>query len=216
LLRGGSLRLTHLETNKLYYVLKANLGTKDDEEKYLLAADIEGDFMMSAGVRKVYQRGFGETAVFNSNFVKTKHASDYLSFLLQLFRTQGYEGWVILFDEVELVGRLGRKSRQKAYLNMDRFLKGERLERSYALFAFNASFAPDVIEGKLEHEGLDTNETLTPADKAIITSVLDAIAKATQLVLLSRKETAGVRASELGQTSFEADEQTALDTFLTP
>jgi len=263
--------LTHLETNKLYYVLKAYLGTKDDEEKYLLAADIEGDFMTSAGVRKVYRRVFGETAVFNSNFVKTKHTGDYLSFLSQLFRAQGYEGWVILFDEAELVGRLGRKSRQKAYLNMDRFLKGERLERSYALFAFNASFVPDVIEGKLEHEGLDTNEALTPAEKAIITSVLNAIAKATQLAPLSREETAEVlagilichgsafdweprmsgedflaatdrygyllrtriraaiemldqlyqygevgevRVSELGQISFEEDEQTGLDTFI--
>ncbi|MDR1088602.1 MAG: ATP-binding protein [Coriobacteriales bacterium] len=184
--------LTHLETNKLYYVLKSYLGTKDDDEKYLLAADIAGDFMTSAGVRKVYRRVFGETAAFNTNFVKTRHMGDYLSFLSQLFRTQEYEGWVILFDEAELVGRLGRKSRQKAYLNMNRFLAGEKLEHSFALFAFNASFVPDVIEGKHEHDELDKNERLTPAEKATITALLNSIVRATQLAPLNREETAEI------------------------
>jgi hypothetical protein len=265
--------LTHLETNKLYYVLKSYLGTKDDEEKYLLAADIAGDFMTSAGVRKVYRRVFGETATFNTSFVKTRHIGDYFSFLSQLLRTQGYEGWVILFDEAELVGRLGRKSRQKAYLNMDRFLKGEKLERSYALFAFNASFVPDVIEGKHEYAGLNKNERLTPTDRVAITAVLNSIVRATQLAPLNREETAEVlagilachghafgwtpqmgredllaatdrygyllrtriraaiemldqlyqygevgelRVGELGHITFEEDEQTSLDVFLTP
>jgi hypothetical protein len=189
--------LTHLETDKLYYVLKSYLGTKDDDEKYLLAADIAGDFMTSSGVRKVYRRIFGETAIFNNSFVKTRHIGDYLSFLSRLFKAQGYEGWVILFDEAELIGRLGRKSRQKAYLNMDRFLKGDKLECSYALFAFNASFVPDVIEGKHEFEGLDKNEGLLPTDKATITALLNAIVRATQLAPLNREETAEILAGIL-------------------
>ena len=32
-----------------------------------------------------------------------------------LFRRIGYGGWFILFDEAELIGRLGKKARAKSY-----------------------------------------------------------------------------------------------------
>jgi hypothetical protein len=184
--------LTHLETNKLFYVLKSYLGTQDDEEKYLLAADIDGDFMTASGIRKVYRRVFGEPPVFNENFLKSRHTGDYLAFLSQLFKTQEYKGWVILFDEAELVGRLGRKSRHRAYLNMAGFLKPTRLEQTWTLMAFNSSFVPDVIEAKHEYDGLEANEGLEPDAKARILAVIGQIETATQLAPLSREETVDV------------------------
>jgi hypothetical protein len=184
--------LTHLETNKLFYVLKSYLGTQDDEEKYLLAADIEGDFMTVSGIRKVYRRIFGEPPVFNESFVKSRHTGDYLAFLSQLFKTQGYDGWVILFDEAELVGRLGRISRQKAYLNMDTFLQPAHLEQTWTLMAFNSSFVPDVIEAKHEYDALEANERLAPDAKTRVTVVLAQIEAATQLAPLNREETADI------------------------
>jgi hypothetical protein len=171
-------------------VLKSYLATQDDEEKYLLGADIEGDFTTSAIVRKAYRRIFGETATFNTNFVKSRHISDYLLFLSKMFRLQGYGGWVILFDEAELIGRLGRVSRHKAYLNMYGFLDTSRTEGVYSIFAFNASFLPDVIEAKHEYEGIEQNDKLFPEEKERVRHVLDAIAGASQLAPLTREETA--------------------------
>jgi hypothetical protein len=181
--------LTRLELNKLYYVLKAYLGTQDDEEKYLLLGDIEGDFMAPAGIRKIYRRVFGEPATFNGNFVKSKHLMDYFAFLSRLFQAQGYNGWLILFDEAELTGRLGRKSRHSAYLNMSKLLNDERLENTYSVFAFNASYVPDVIEAKHEYEMLETNLKLTPEMLGSIANILDKISSATQLAPLGRDET---------------------------
>jgi hypothetical protein len=184
--------LTRLEINRLYYVIKSFLGTQDDEEKYLLGADLEGDFIAPAALRKIYRRIFGEPAAFNGNFVRAKHISDYIAFLSRLFRLLGYEGWIILFDEAELLGRLGRKSRQKAYLNMSGVLRPEKAEGVYSVFAFNASFAQDVIEAKHEYEGLEKNDALTPDMRASIEETLGTIAGATQLAPLSREETADV------------------------
>ena len=184
--------LTHLTTNKLYYLLKSYLGTQDEEEKYLLGADLEGDFIAPALLRKIYRRVFGEPAVFNGNFVRSKHFIDYLTFLSRCFHALGYSGWVILFDEAELIGRLGRKSREKAYQTMHNFLRPTQLEGVYSIFALGASFVPDVIEAKQEHFGVEQDERLLPAEKTAILEVLYEIEGATQLAPLTREETAEI------------------------
>ncbi|MDR3364281.1 MAG: ATP-binding protein [Clostridiales Family XIII bacterium] len=180
--------LTQLEVNKLYYVLKSYFGTQDEEEKFLLRGDIEGDFMAPAAIRKIYRRIFNEPAVKGSNFVKSKHIPDYIAFLARLFEGRGYGGWVILFDEAELIGRLGRKSRHAAYLNMDMFLHPGKASGVYSIFVFNASFAPDVIEAKHEYENLDNNVSLFEGQRPRIEAILSEIATAHQLAPLNRGE----------------------------
>lgn len=181
--------LTHLENNKLYYLFKSLLATQDEEERYLLAADLGGDFIAPAALRKIYRRVFGESATFNTPFVKAKHVMDYFAFLAKVFRSCGYNGWLILFDEAELIGRLGRKSRHKAYLNMNRFLNQDSIDGMYSIFAFSASFVPDVIDAKHEYEGVEQNASLYPAEVSVLTNILDKIASAPQLTPLDRTET---------------------------
>ena len=114
-----------LETDKLYYVLKSYLNTQDEEEKFALLADMEGDFIANAQLKRIYRRIFNTPAQYNTNFSKTKHAMDYFSFMSRLFCRLGYKGWIILVDEAELMGRLGKKARLKAYQNIGSFLRGE-------------------------------------------------------------------------------------------
>jgi hypothetical protein len=184
--------LRNLETDKLYYLLKSYLGTEEIEEKFTLLADLEGDFVSAAALKKIYKRIFSEKVVFNKSFAKTKHAGDYFSFLSRMFRAMGFAGWVILFDEAELIGRMGKKARLNAYNNIAKFLfpqnSGNRLESTYCLFAFNASFVPDVIESKHEFENLDAAEHFTDEEKANVKSVLNALSSAPQLAPLSEKE----------------------------
>jgi hypothetical protein len=185
--------LTGLTANKLYYVLKAYLGTHDDEEKYLLLGDIEGNFMANATLRQIYRRIYGESAIFNVAFAKSRHLPDYFAFLSRLFSQLGYNGWVLLFDEAELIGRLSRKARQRAYINMASILKPARAEASYSLFAFNASYTPDVIEAKHEHANLE-GPSLFPEERATVEAMLSEIASATQLLPLNREETLDILA----------------------
>jgi len=182
--------LKDFETNKLYYVLKSYLGTEDLDEKFMLLADMEGDFMPNTEIRKIYGRIYSEKANFNVNFVKSRHTWDYFAFLNNLFLKSGYNGWVILFDEAELIGRMGKKTRLNCYLNMSKFIypeKNTNLKSIYGIFAFNSSFIPDVIEGKLEYENIEQNPISPETDKNIKT-ILDLISTAPQLVPLNNDE----------------------------
>ncbi len=174
-----------LETDKLYYLLKCFVKTEDLEERFQFQTDLEGDFISNVLIKQIYRRIYEEKVVFSQNFAKTRHSFDYYTFLSHLFKRLGYSGWVILFDESELIGRLGKKARLKAYQNMARFLfPPKSLEGVFTLFAFSASYAEDVIEAKGEYENI--KEVL--GDDELAKAALDAIMEAEQLAPLTRTE----------------------------
>ena len=176
----------HLETDKLYYLLRAYLNTEDLDEKFMLQADLEGDFIANVLLKQIYRRIYNERVKYNVNFSKTKHCGDYFSFLSRLFRLMGYNGWVILIDETELIGRLSKKARLNAYRNMAQFLlPDERLEGIYTLFALGASYTEDVIETKHDYENL---EEIYPEQQEPIQTVLNLITRAQQLAPLTDSE----------------------------
>lgn len=179
-----------LETDKLYFLLKAFLGTQEEEERYAFLADLEGDFTTGQVIKRSYRRITGTAAKFNQNFSKTKHGFDYFYFTSHLLKTLGYGGWVLLFDEAELLGGMGKKTRAKSYVQLQRFLKpSPKLEGVFSLFAFSSSYAEDVIDAKKEFENAeavfgDDRESLTAAK-----SVLNGILNAPELMPLTREET---------------------------
>ncbi|MCD8327107.1 MAG: ATP-binding protein [Lachnospiraceae bacterium] len=176
----------HLETDKLYYLLRSYLNTEDADEKFILQADMEGDFISNVPLKKIYRRIFNQPVKYNVNFTKTKHCSDYFKFMSHLFVQMGYQGWVILVDETELMGRLGKKARLNAYRNMANFLLPELCpESTFTLFALSASYNEDVIEGKHEYENL---ETTFPERQEPMRTVLNLLNDAEQLLPLTRSE----------------------------
>ena len=103
-----------------------------------------------------------------------------------LFLQMGYHGWVILIDETELMGRLGKKARLNAYRNMAQFLLPEKCpESAFTIFALSASYTEDVIEGKHEYENL---EAIYPDEPEPIKTVLDLLVRAPQLLPLTKDE----------------------------
>ena len=176
----------HLETDKLYYLFRSYLNTEDSNEKFLLQADLEGDFIANAPLKKIYRRIFNQPVKYNTNFTKTRHCGDYFSFMSHLFLQMGYHGWVILIDETELMGRLGKKARLNAYRNMAQFLLPEKCpESAFTIFALSASYTEDVIEGKHEYENL---EAIYPDEPEPIKTVLDLLVRAPQLLPLTKDE----------------------------
>ena len=176
----------HLETDKLYYLFRSYLNTEDSDEKFLLQADMEGDFVANAPLKKIYRRIFGQPVKYNVNFTKTRHCGDFFSFMSRLFTQMGYHGWVILIDETELMGRLGKKARLNAYRNMARFLLPEFCpENTFSIFALSASYVEDVIEGKHEYENLSA---VYPEEQEPARTVLDILSRAPQLLPLTRLE----------------------------
>ncbi len=178
-----------LETDKLYFLLKSFLGTQEEEERYAFLADLEGDFTTTQIIKRSYRRITGTAAKFNQNFSKTRHGFDYFYFMSHLFKTLGYDGWVMLFDEAELLGGMGKKTRAKSYVQLQRFLKpSPKLEGVFSLFAFSSSYAEDIIDARKEFENVeevfgDDRETAAAA-KAVLNGILNA----PELMPLTREE----------------------------
>ena len=178
-----------LDTDKLYFLLKAFLGTQEEEERSGFLNDLEGDFVSGVVIKKSYRRIVGTPAKFSQNFSKTKHAMDYFCFTSHLFRQLGYDGWVLLFDEAELMGRMGKKARAKGYREMQAFLQpNPRLENVFSLFAFSASYSEDVIEKKHEKENLTSVFADDTAGLKAASATLNAILGAPELAPLTKDE----------------------------
>ena len=146
--------------------------------------------MPNAAIKSIYGRIYSEKVNYNVNFLKSRHTWDYFAFLNSLFLKSGYNGWVILFDEAELIGRMGKKARLNCYLNMSKFIYPDEninLKSVCSVFAFNSSFVPDVIEGKLEYDNIEQNPISPDSDRNIKT-ILDMVSTAPQLIPLNKDE----------------------------
>lgn len=180
----------HLETDKLFFVLRSFLNVDDPDDRYLLMADLEGDFMNTTLLRQIYKRIFSQPVRYAVPFTKTRHSMDYFNMLSHLFKLLGFNGWVILFDETELLGRLGKKARLKAYNNMASFLFPERysrLESTFTMFALGASYHEDVIKSKHDFDNLTTTY-VDRAQREPIERVLNHIIATPQLQPLNQDE----------------------------
>ena len=173
-----------LQTDKLYYLLKAYCNTDNPDSRFSLMADLQGYFITVNQLKKIYREVFAEKVTLSANFVKTRHAWDYFLFLSRLFTMSGLNGWVILFDEAEQIGRLGRKSRFNAYTNMAKFLQPET-NNIYPLFTMTSNYATQVIDEKDERKHLAETEGY---DSEVIERTLDRIETAPELAPLTRDE----------------------------
>ena len=179
---------TYLKSDKLLYLFRSYLYTDDPDEKHLLLSDIEGDYIGNDVLKRIYKRVFSEKCVFENTFSKTKHIDDYFAMISNLFKQLGYSGWVVLFDETELTGKLGKKARLKAYMNMASFLfPDDSLQSTFSLFAVTDSYIPDVIEDKREYDNLKS-ANLDPDDAEAVKLSLDAIESAVHLKPLTKDE----------------------------
>ncbi|MBR1709990.1 MAG: DUF2791 family P-loop domain-containing protein [Clostridia bacterium] len=175
-----------LTCDKLYYVLKTYANTEDADIKTQLRYDLEGDFISTPTIKRMYKETTKETCRMNVSFSKTKHTVDYFHFLSEFFLTMGYEGWVILFDEAERIGFFTKKQRMSTYKNMMEFLTPpSSMKSTYSLFAFTASYIDEVIEKKQE---LANTEVLVPEDAEKARAALAAIGRSSALPSLTVQE----------------------------
>ncbi len=76
-------------------------------------------------------------------------------FVSRLIRAAGYRGWIILLDEVELIGRYSMLQRARSYAEVARWVKGDRDDRGAPLGAVLTTvedFETQVLVGKNDVE----------------------------------------------------------------
>ncbi|MFD2467504.1 BREX system ATP-binding domain-containing protein [Amycolatopsis silviterrae] len=72
-----------------------------------------------------------------------------LRFAHRLMTLSGYQGWVVLFDEVELVGRYSPLQRFRAYSEIGRWHLGlDRMTSIGSVWAITEDFGAAVLDGK--------------------------------------------------------------------
>lgn len=142
---------------KLAYVLKNYLEPVDSYQSHLLLSDFAGDWLPLAQLKSMHRFNFGQPAKIKK-FTPRLHAWDYFRFLAHLIKVRGFAGWVILFDEFELVGTLGIAARSEAYSNLGHFFfsgGAGGLEATYVFFGVFSGFwslrllaerRPDITE----------------------------------------------------------------------
>ena len=126
------------------------------EHRHLLLTDLQGEPVPMPQLKAIYRLLFG-SALKVERFTK-EHVLDYVDLLRRLFQIEGYRGWLVLFDEAELVGKLGAKSRAEAYYRMGQFLgldarlstDGDAVCGLYTVFSLASGFSSDVLDGKLD------------------------------------------------------------------
>lgn len=97
------------------------------EEQDLLYGDLMGTRITMPDLKRIHRACRGEPLPkFEATFGLKKHASAYFGVMADALTWCGYQGWVILIDEVELIGRLGKIGRLDAYRNLNWLLNWSR------------------------------------------------------------------------------------------
>lgn len=103
-------------------------------------------------------RALGEAATYTLGRVTNKElAYQRFRFVSALLSEVGYAGWVLLFDEVELIGRYSLLQRARSYAEIARWTRGfssEPLPGVTGVLAITEDFFSAVLVGKNDRDGV--------------------------------------------------------------
>lgn len=121
----------------------------EGEDKDKLYGDLTGTRLPIGEVGRIHRASRG-TPMPKTKFKVTEHARAYFGVMADAISFCGFEGWVILIDEVELIGRLGKVSRLKAYDNLTWLLNwsSEMKYPIYTVVAAATRLQDDLWYGK--------------------------------------------------------------------
>lgn len=114
-----------------------------------------GDPLAAADLRRRLREA-GAASTYKLSSVKERDlARQRFRFVSRLMRAAGHTGWVILLDEVELIGRYSLLQRAKSYAELGRWVRGDRDDPSAPIAAVLATvddFETQVLVGKNDIE----------------------------------------------------------------
>jgi len=104
-----------------------------------------------------YLRQLGESATYRLGKITEKELAYHrFRFASQLMVAAGYSGWVLLVDEVELIGRYSLLQRARSYAELARWMgmlrEDEICPSLFTVLAITSDFVAEVIERKNDRE----------------------------------------------------------------
>ncbi|MCY7419076.1 MAG: ATP-binding protein [Chloroflexi bacterium] len=132
-----------------------------------------GDSLPVAVVRQAL-RQIGEAAAFSLKAVPTRQLTEQrFRFFAGLIRAAGYAGWMLLIDEVELIGRYSLLQRSRSYAQLARWLgrvDGAGIPGLAAVAAITDDFALNVLEERHDRDYVGTRLRDRGTDEDLITA----------------------------------------------
>jgi len=111
-----------------------------------------GEWLSIADVR-AGMRQIGQAATYHLRTIPAKElALQRFKFAAKLFGAAGYQGWVLLIDEVELIGRYSRLQRARSYAELARWM-GRVETDQYPGIATVAAITNDFARAVLQEKG---------------------------------------------------------------
>jgi hypothetical protein len=146
-----------------------NTRTQDREFADRIIRFWSGD-PIGVGELKRKLRESGEAATYPLSKVTARElAVQRFRFAARLIQAAGYSGWVLFFDEVELIGRYSLLQRARSYAELARWLAAlgpEPVDGVAAVMAITQDFETEVIDGKRDDENVP-NRLRTRGDDAL-------------------------------------------------
>ena len=130
--------------------LEGGLSLSEDA-LYKLDQDLAGIPIGMADLKAIHRLIHGRALQLSTPFRVKTDMFDYFLFLERMIIEAGYAAWVILLDEAELIGSLGRGGRAASYamlarlFGLDEGLGTKRLERTYTVLAVASNFLSEVL-----------------------------------------------------------------------
>lgn len=158
-LRGPGRDMSELfdATLLLHQRLGSDAPGADEEFLDTIVRFWSGDRMLMPELRRQL-KAVGEAKTFAFSPVKVRDlARQRLRFLPRLLRAAGNAGWVVLLDEVELIGRYSVLQRGRSYAELARWLggdPGDEAEPLLVVAAITDDFDAAVLTGKKDREDL--------------------------------------------------------------
>lgn len=97
-------------------------------------------------IRRAYQERTGQRAPKVERYLVGEHAFDYFRLVDAMTRVLELPGWLLLFDEVEMIGNLGRLGRARSYAFMDRITDPKTLPATFSVWMVSGNFRPNVVD----------------------------------------------------------------------
>ena len=120
---------------------------KDENLREKIVAEWTGYPMKVQDLRAALKE-VNQHKAYNISRPQTMKVSQRFEFLSRFFRSAGYDGWVILLDETEIISRYSLQQRGKAYAQMAQLMgltEGTTIPGLAAVFAITDDYAGQVL-----------------------------------------------------------------------
>jgi len=108
--------------------------------------DLHGYRHSVADVRRAYQERTGLRPPKVEPYRAGEHGFDYFRMVDAIVRGLEIPGWLVLFDEVEMIAGLGRAARARSYALVDRFASRDLVPSTFSVWMVSSNFRPRVMD----------------------------------------------------------------------